>query len=147
MSTAGAIDADAGGLAGLVAGHAYTVDVLSDGTFRLLADPGNPDSAVVLNIDLEGLRSGAKYALSSLNELVVESASSRFVVGEAVRYESGSGSGVDSLTDGSVYYVRSINGNSVTLSATVSGANLTVDMFTTMFQATAMLLASRTQTM
>jgi len=137
MSTAGAIDADAGGLAGLVAGHAYTVDVLSDGTFRLLADPGNPDSAVVLNIDLEGLRSGAKYALSSLNELVVESASSRFVVGEAVRYESGSGSGVDSLTDGSVYYVRSINGNSVTLSATVSGANLTVDMFTTMFQATA----------
>ncbi|MBV1719790.1 MAG: hypothetical protein KMY51_07260 [Desulfomicrobium sp.] len=137
MSTAGTIDADAGGLIGLVAGHVYTVDVLSDGTFRLLADPDNPDSVVALEIDLEGLRSGAKYALSSLNELIVESASSRFVVGEAVRYESGSGSGVDSLTDGSVYYVRSINGNSVTLSATISGANLTVDMFTTMFQATA----------
>ena len=130
-SSSGAIDASGGGLTGLVAGQVYTVDVLSNGNFRLLGDLGSPIS---LNIDLDGLRSGAKYTLSSLNELVVESALSRFVVGEAVRFESGSRIGVGSLTDGSVYYVDSISidGKSVTLSASIGGDPLTVDMFTTM---------------
>jgi len=128
-SSSGDIDTSADGLPSLVAGQTYTVDVLSNGNFRLLDSIGNPLS---LDVDLdEFLGSGTTYSLSSLNELVVESAS-RLVVGEAVRYESGSGIGVGSLTDGSVYYVRSISGNSVTLSATVSGAALTVDMFTTM---------------
>jgi hypothetical protein len=135
MDSLGNFDGSAGIFAGLTAGASYYVNVIDSTTISLALSQGDLASGIYvpLNVDPSKLDQDLQYKFSSKDTLIF-SEPHNLVVGEEVRYVSGSATSVDGLIDGNSYFIVAmtsdeVSGNySVTLSDTKGGSPIAVDI-------------------
>jgi hypothetical protein len=93
VNRAGAVDGGGASLFGLTEGATYTIDLLTSSSFRLL---DSNDDVVDLDLAPANIIEGMQYKFSAADQIALDAPGS-LVVGEAVRYVSGSHTDFDGV--------------------------------------------------
>ncbi len=103
-------------IGGLTNGQSYYVIVLDPYTIKLAATYDDAVSGTPIQVNVAGVN-------TSTNEISLPSGSPALYTGEAVLYNVGNGTPIGGLTDGTTYYVISVDATDIMLADSLNDAN------------------------